>query len=196
MTFASVRDSDVARIALAILCLAACRSNWTATVHQPALVLGANTESRTSLPATIAVRDMELPRVLRLVNSAYYVVVSRDRLRFHLMLHNKWDDWCDVRNWGVWLEDGGGNVYAPERVDQHVRALPSGRKPVYRGTASITFYERDIFDHAAKLTLVLKRPGYEYRYVWISGPDASGLAKLTPVSANRVASTQAGNRPR
>jgi hypothetical protein len=121
-------------------------------------------------------------------------VVTRDRLRFHVMLHNKWDDACDIRNWGVWLEDQNGNVYAPEAVDHRVRALPSGRRPVYRGTANITFYQRDIFATANRLTLVLKRPGYEYRYVWISG--SSGLAALAPSLAPRVASTQAGKRPR
>jgi hypothetical protein len=70
----------------------------------------------------------------------------------------------------VWLEDGDGAVYTPERIDQRrVRALQLGqRKPLYRGLANLTFYQRDIFDHAAKLTLVLKRPGYEYRYQWVS----------------------------
>jgi hypothetical protein len=179
----------VARFALAIVCfLAACKSQWTATVHQPPLILNASTEARTSLPAAIVVKDMSLP-YLRLANTAYYVVVSRDRLRFHVMINNKWDDAADIRNWGVWLEDQKGEVYAPERVDHAVRASSWGSQPVYRGHASITFYERDIFDHAHRLTLVLKRPGYEYRYVWISG---EGLAALAPSSAPRVASTAAG----
>jgi hypothetical protein len=155
------------RLALlaAVVGLVGCRTQWTAKVEQPALVLGATQDARTSLPASIVVRDMELPRVFKLVNSVYYTVVSKDRLRFRVMLHHK----CDVRNWGIWLEDGDGAIYIPEAVDQRrVRALPFGRKPIYRGLAELTFYQRDLFEHANKLTLVLKRPGYEYRYVWVS----------------------------
>ena len=153
---------------LAIVVLTACKTQWNAKVEQPPLVLDASKASRTSMPLAIVVRDMELGRWRPLANTAQYVVVSRDRLRFHVMLHHKWDDVANIKNWGVWLEDQNGDVYAPEHVDQRVRALPSGCKPVYRGTANLTFYQRDLFATAKKLTLVLYRPGYEYRYTWIS----------------------------
>lgn len=146
----------------------ACKSQWAARVEQPPLVLTANQTSRTSLPLAIVVRDMELGRYRPLANTAYYVVVSRDRLRFHVMLHHKWDDVADIKNWGVWLEDQNGDVYAPEHVAHRVRALPFTRKPIYRGIADLTFYQRDLFATSNKLTLVLWRPGYEYRYTWVS----------------------------
>jgi hypothetical protein len=156
-------------VVLAIVVLAGCKSHWTAKVEQPPLLLTSDKTARTSLPLAIVVRDMELGRWFPLANTAQYTVVSRDRLRFKVMLHHKWDDICDIHNWGVWLEDQNGDVYAPEHVDQRrVRPLPVGRRPVYRGVADLTFYQRDLFATANKLTLVLRRPGYEYRYVWVS----------------------------
>ena len=155
-------------IVIAIAVLAGCKSQWSAKVEQPPLVLSADKTSRTSLPLAIVVKDMELGRWRPLANVAQYVVVSRDRLRFRVMLHHKWDDIANIKNWGVWLEDQNGDVYAPEHVDHRVRALPSGKKPVYRGVANLTFYQRDLFATSNKLTLVLYRPGYEYRYTWVS----------------------------
>jgi hypothetical protein len=156
-------------VTLAIVALVGCKSHWTAKVEQPPLLLTSDRVARTSLPLAILVKDMELPRRIKLANTAQYVVVSRDRLRFHVMLHHKWDDLATINGWGVWLEDQNGDVYAPEHVDQRrVRALPYFRKPVYRGVADLTFYQRDLFATSNKLTLVLKRPGYEYRYTWVS----------------------------
>lgn len=155
-------------VCFALVVLTACKSQWTAKVEQPPLLLTADKAARTSLPLAIVVKDMELGRYRPLANVAQYVVVSRDRLRFRLMLHHKWDEVASIKNWGVWLEDQNGDVYAPETVDHRVRPLPSGRKPVYRGIADLTFYQRDLFATANKLTLVLKRPGYEYRYTWVS----------------------------
>ncbi len=158
----------LAIVVLSFVGLPGCKSQWSAKVEQPPLVLAANKASRTSLPLAIVVKDMELGRWRPLANTAQYVVVSRDRLRFHVMLHHKWDDVANIKNWGIWLEDQNGDVYAPEHVAQRVRPLPSGRKPVYRGTADLTFYQRDLFATSKKLTLVLYRPGYEYRYTWVS----------------------------
>lgn len=173
----------------------ACKSQWTASVEQPPLVLSADRQARTSLPLAIVVKDMELPRRLRLANVAHYVVVSRDRLRFHVTLHHKWDDVASIENWGVWLEDQNGDVYAPEHVDQRrVRALPLGRKPVYRGVADLTFYRRDLFATSNTLTLVLVRPGYEYRYTWISRAVADGQPPIGSFRNGSSASTVDSSR--
>ena len=105
-------------VVLAALCLGTgCKTQWSAKVEQPPLLLGATKQARTSLPAAIVVRDMELPRVLRLVNSAYYVVVSRDRLRFHLQIDHKWQEWADVNTWSAELVDDKGRHWIPEGVE-------------------------------------------------------------------------------
>ena len=66
-------------IMIACVVAAGCTPRWTAQVTQPPLVLAANVEARTSLPLEIVLRDMEMG-TYRVRNSAYYVVVSRDRL--------------------------------------------------------------------------------------------------------------------
>lgn len=53
-----------------------------------------------------------------LMNAARFTVVSRDRLRFHLQLEHKWQEWTDVKAWDAWLEDDQGRRYEPAEVDQ------------------------------------------------------------------------------
>ena len=53
-----------------------------------------------------------------LMNSARFTVVSRDRLRFHVQLEHKWQEWTDVHGWDAWLEDDKGNRYNPSETDQ------------------------------------------------------------------------------
>jgi hypothetical protein len=174
----------------AIACGAtACRSHWTVETTQPAIVLRASKASRTSRPLTIVRREMEL-RYLWLANTAYYVVVSRDRLRFHVTLRHKWESMSDVRTWEAWVEDGRGVRHDLEEIDQHIeqvdpsrviggatmtrsgRLVGIPRAPVfYRGVVDFTVYGRDLFAAARRVTLVLRRPGYEYRYVWKSAID-------------------------
>jgi hypothetical protein len=168
------------RLAMVLLCVLAggCMKQWTAQVTQPRLVLGANLEARTSMPLAIVLRDLDTGRY-RLTNTAYYVVVSRDRLRFHVTLHHKWDDIADPRSWSAYVEDASGKRHYPEQVTGSVRVVTFYKrrdttymlhKPMYRGVADLTVYDRDLFDAGNQLTLVLTRPGYEYRYRWISGP--------------------------
>jgi hypothetical protein len=162
--------------------LAACRSHWTAEVVQPPLVLEAGNAARTSMPLTIETRDMEL-RYLPLRNTAYYVVVSRDRIRFHVTLLHKFESMSDIRTWDAWVEDGDGVRHDLEQVSQRVAQVDAddvrmvrGRvlrratgAVVYRGTADFTIYARDLFASGRRVTLVLRRPHYEYRYVWRTG---------------------------
>jgi hypothetical protein len=53
-------------------------------------------------------------------NEASWTMVSRDRLRFHVQLEHKWQEWADLGTWDVYLEDDLGNRYAPESVE-HAR---------------------------------------------------------------------------
>jgi hypothetical protein len=165
---------------IALACGAgACKSHWTAETLQPVLPLYADKSARTSWPLTIIMRDMEM-RHRRLANTAYYVVVSRDRLRFHLTLQHKWESMSDIRTWDAWVEDASGVHHPLEEVSQRsvqvgFDPLPVTRRaaqdglgpaPVYCGFAEFTIYGRDLYASARRLTLVLRRPGYEYRYVW------------------------------
>lgn len=207
----------------AAVALAGCDKSWESKVTQPRLKLGATREARTSFPLVIKTGDMELPRFIRLFNSAYFVVVSRDRLRFHVTLHHKWKSMCDPARWLVYIEDGRGRRYYPEGLDRRkVRAvgdvyaqtrdrsirsvrrtrrerrlvphayqetvdelqdgLPLLSINYYRGDGDYVFYRRNIFrEDMKKLTLVLKRPGYEYRYVWnfVKDPSASDKVGLS-----------------
>jgi hypothetical protein len=55
-----------------------------------------------------------------LVNQASFTVVSRDRLRFHVQIDHKWEEWADLSTWKVHLEDDQGHVWLPEGVE-HAR---------------------------------------------------------------------------
>jgi len=153
-----------------LLCdTAACKSHWSAEITQPALTLQADKATRTSMPLTITLRDMEM-RYARLANTAYYVVVSRDRLRFYVTLRHKWESMSDLRTWEAWVEDATGAHHAIEEVHQRIVQVGFGRVPIYRGAVDFTIYGRDL-SASDRVTLVLRRPGYEYRYVWRSESD-------------------------
>jgi hypothetical protein len=158
-------------LALALACsVMGCRSRWRAEVVQPPLVLEADKRARTSVPLTIMRREMEM-RWRRLANTAYYVVVSRDRLRFHVTLRHKWESMSDLRTWDTWVEDGRGVRHLVEEVAQRSVQVGFGRVPVYRSIVDFTVYGRDLYEALDRVTLVLRRPGYEYRYVWRSEPE-------------------------
>jgi hypothetical protein len=170
----------LARTAVVIGAISGCRSHWTAEVTQPVLALQADKATRTSMPLTIMLRDMEL-RHARLANTAYYVVVSRDRLRFHVTLRHKWESMSDLRTWETWVEDAAGVHHPVEEVHQQVRQLGFGRVPIYRSVGDFTAYGRDL-SGSERVTLVLRRPGYEYRYVWRSESDPEDEAEVPPAT--------------
>lgn len=55
-----------------------------------------------------------------LLNQASFTIVSRDRLRFHVQIDHKWEEWADLKTWNVRLEDDQGHVWNPESVE-HAR---------------------------------------------------------------------------
>jgi hypothetical protein len=82
---------------------------------------------RVSQRLYLDVGDMDLPRIqgrsngvwtplnrMKLRNSAYFAVVSRERLRFHVKIVHKWEEFADPVRWNVRLVDDRGRVFYPE----------------------------------------------------------------------------------
>jgi hypothetical protein len=155
-----------------------CRVHWTAEVTQPMPSVRPEQGAQQSLPLTIESRAMPqsietrgLVRWARLANTAYYVVVSRDRLRFHLTLRHTWEEMSDLRTWDAWVEDEHGVRHDLEEIDQKLAMIGPSRAAIYRGTVAFTVYGRDLLAACHRITLVMRRPRYEYRYVWNSADD-------------------------
>jgi len=60
------------------------------------------------------------PNKYPLLNQASFTIVSRDRLRFHVQVDHKWQDWADLNTWKVELVDDAGRHWVPESVE-HAR---------------------------------------------------------------------------
>ncbi|MBA3539191.1 MAG: hypothetical protein H0T79_06155 [Deltaproteobacteria bacterium] len=52
-----------------------------------------------------------------LVNQASFTMVSRDRLRFHMQIDHKWEEWADLKTWDVDLVDDKGRHWIPESTE-------------------------------------------------------------------------------
>jgi hypothetical protein len=52
-----------------------------------------------------------------LYNQASFTIVSRDRLRFHVQIDHKWQEWADLGTWAVRLEDDQGRRWEPEAME-------------------------------------------------------------------------------
>ncbi|MCP4448589.1 MAG: hypothetical protein GY811_25115 [Myxococcales bacterium] len=183
------------RLALILVLCVSCGRSWTSETVQPALQLGITDIARTSVPQVIALGDMYLPRRMKLANSVYFVVVSKDRLRFHVCLRHRSSSIANPSHWRVWIEDSEGERHLPEGIDRvdmstNSRAFvpitaggphePNGHPlqmiTTFQGDGDYTFHEQDIFvSSMSELTLVMQRPGYEYRYRWRFGPSDESL---------------------
>ncbi|MCA9674744.1 MAG: hypothetical protein H6709_15400 [Kofleriaceae bacterium] len=76
-----------------------------------------------NLPKSPAPAQRASPLAYRrypLQNTASFTVVSRDRLRFHVQIEHKWQEWSDPSTWEVYLEDDQGHRWKPESTE-HVR---------------------------------------------------------------------------
>jgi len=114
----------------------ACTRTFRAEAVQPNPMANATETLRSSETITIVTGDMELeapdaPEATKeatithnhrfpLFNEASFTIVSRDRLRFHVQLDHKWEDWADLTQWDVHLEDDSGHSWSPEAVE-HAR---------------------------------------------------------------------------
>jgi hypothetical protein len=153
--------------------LSGCHKVWRAEVVQPPLRLTTDLGQRTSMPVALARRGVGALGT-RTLHHVYFVFISRDRLRFHISLIHRWDRFADPSRWRVWIEDDLGRRFNPEGVNlRSVSPLiisHGGRRvatSIYRGVGDYTFYSRDLYSEKMhRLTLVLQRPGWEYRYTW------------------------------
>jgi hypothetical protein len=110
-----------------------CTRTFRAEAVQPNPVATPTETLRNSEPVTIVTGDMELETPYApepseratvanhhrypLINRASFTVVSRDRLRFHVQIDHKWQEWADLTSWDVHLEDDAGHSWAPEAVE-------------------------------------------------------------------------------
>jgi hypothetical protein len=114
-----------------------CARTFKGTTTQPNPMAHPNETLRQSEKITIVTGDMELDHVAPpeggqraamvnrvggtsrypLVNQASFTIVSRDRLRFHVQVDHKWQEWADLNTWEVFLEDDSGRRWIPESVE-------------------------------------------------------------------------------
>lgn len=120
-------------IVVGLLLVSACTRTFSAEVTQPNPLAQPTETLRDSEEVKIVTGDMELnvPRPPEkgqrvapmrhnrypLNNVASFTVVSRDRLRFHVQLEHKWQEWADLRTWEVYMVDDEGRRYLPEGVE-------------------------------------------------------------------------------
>lgn len=113
-----------------------CSRTFRAEAVQPNPLAMPTETLRSSEKITIITGDMELeapdaPEATKeatitrnhhypLINQASFTVVSRDRLRFHVQIDHKWEEWADLTTWDVHLEDDRGHVWNPASVE-HAR---------------------------------------------------------------------------
>jgi hypothetical protein len=123
-------------LVVAAASLGACARTFSADAVQPNPLKNPRETLRQSEVITIVRGDMELnqpvpPRAGQrvavvnnsrwpLYNVASFVVVSRDRLRFHVQMDHKWQEYADLETWDVELEDDSGRKWEPEAVE-HAR---------------------------------------------------------------------------
>ena len=110
-----------------------CSRTFRAEAVQPNPMAMPTETLRSSEKITIVTGDMELeapdtPDAAKeatitrnhrypLINQASFTIVSRDRLRFHVQIDHKWEEWADLKTWNVHLEDDQGHVWNPESVE-------------------------------------------------------------------------------
>jgi len=124
---------------LLVVGLAGCTKRLQATAVQPNPLRDPNETLRRSAPLAIqvAVTDMDSPKVV-MTNTAYFAMVTRDRLRFHVTLEHHWQEMCDVDGWDVWLEDDAGRRHFPEAKEPRRNKFKTGG---VGGSRQMTDYE-------------------------------------------------------
>jgi hypothetical protein len=118
---------------LVIVLAGGCTKTFKASTVQPNPLASPTETLRHSEKLTIVTGDMELDtpappettqraslvrnRRYPLYNQAHFTIVSRDRLRFHVQLDHKWEEWADLSTWNVRLEDDAGRRWEPEGIE-------------------------------------------------------------------------------
>ena len=115
------------------LLLAGCSRTFSGSAVQPNPMANQSETLRISEPITIIRGDMDLEapapatgagnasparnKHYPLINQANFTVVSRDRLRFHVQIDHKWEEYADLKTWEVRLTDDMGRNWIPESVE-------------------------------------------------------------------------------
>jgi hypothetical protein len=124
------------RLLVVVVALAGCTRTFKGLAVQPNPLANQNETLRSSEKITIVRGDMELEMPAEaaptqraslvnnhhypLLNEASFTMVSRDRLRFHVQIDHKWQEWADLNSWEVYLTDDKGHRWSPEAVE-HAR---------------------------------------------------------------------------
>jgi hypothetical protein len=131
---------------LAAVLVSGCTRTWEREAIQPNPLLHPQDTLRVSEKVTIVTGDMDLTAPNQndrdldaqqsensgnatvahlhrwaLINQASFTMVSRDRLRFHVQIDHKWEEYADLKTWDVELTDDQGRHWTPESVE-HVRS--------------------------------------------------------------------------
>jgi hypothetical protein len=106
--------------AILVSATTACTTRLKASTTEPNPMTFARQPSEPALSSRLLIptRDMEFSSHDWMTNTAYFSVVSRDRLRFHVTLQHKWKEVTDIKSWDVHLEDDRGHVYEPESTEE------------------------------------------------------------------------------
>lgn len=155
-----------------------CARTFRAEAVQPNPIVAPNETARQSEKVTIVTGDMELEMpyapdptqrvaVARnarypLINQASFTIVSRDRLRFHVQVDHKWEEWADLSTWDVHLEDDEGHVWLPEGVEHARTKLITTMWDREQRTAVCSAAGRDAAGNCIT-TVALLDDGYKHR---------------------------------
>lgn len=148
----------------------------------------------TSVPLYIYQKEVRLGPDYQLRNSAQFLVVDRDRLRFRVSLVAREESDADTARATVWLVDATGRRLEPEgrengtmtRIAVNVRPypyVPAGNRcatppcfeilasgfEVYQGQSDYVFHADGIAQSKDGFTLVVEHQGVDFRYSWRFG---------------------------
>lgn len=118
---------------VAVAVMAGCSRTFSGVAVQPNPLVNQNETLRVSEPITIVRGDMDLEAPdpaqgtgtasptrnhrYPLLNRASFTMVSRDRLRFHVQIDHKWQEYADLNTWTVYLVDDKGHTWIPEAIE-------------------------------------------------------------------------------
>jgi hypothetical protein len=133
-----------ARLVMALVAVSGCTTTFHGSAVQPNPVAHPTETLRNSERIRIVTGDMELNAPVSngcngssdcnattyhnqhypLLNEASFTLVSRDRLRFHVQVDHKWEEYADLKTWEVELVDDKGHIWHPESIERaHTRIL-------------------------------------------------------------------------
>jgi hypothetical protein len=155
--------------------------------NEPGAIETPNFRQMTSTKEDVSAFSYTIPRYWQLRSSARFVVLARDRVRFHLSIVQGDERNASTKGWKVWLEDDtqrkllpasrevaqldrlhlGWSLYFDNQVNQFVKKREVPGWEAYQGRADYVFTAPDLMTDARKmLALVAEREGVQMRFVW------------------------------